>query len=75
MKIGMFGRIILAILGGDAKRPVPGETWRMNFGREAFPADRGQRVEKCDIELSLWSPDMELRDFGNPNAFGKVIFR
>ena len=58
-----------------ATTPVPGETWTMNFGREALPAVRGADFDANRLILSLWSPNLESRSFVSAAAFGKMVFK
>jgi len=52
--------------------PQPGAAWTMNIGREHYepPDKRGHR----NLELSMWSPNLEARSFGALHAFGDVVF-
>lgn len=54
------------------EKPSPGTTWTMNLGREEYPGYGGQR-HGAPV-LSLWSPNLENRSFGTPEAFGELVF-
>lgn len=62
--------IIIPFTSLGGKAPATGEQWTWNVGREAFFRD-----DKSDIELSLWSPNLECMSFQDVDAFGKVNFK
>ncbi len=56
----------------NTKPAVPGTVWTGNFGREAFSYPAG--ASKRQIELTLWSPNLETMSFHDREAFGDLIF-
>jgi hypothetical protein len=51
--------------------PERGTRWTMNVGREDFiPNAKG----KHDVELSLWSPNLETMSFHDRESFGELVF-
>ena len=51
--------------------PKPGSSWSLNIAREHFFIDYRNRK---DIELYLWSPNLETRGFSDRESFGELIF-
>jgi hypothetical protein len=49
----------------------PGTVWKMNLGRERYVHDETH----ADLELSLWSPNLERRLFGSFEAMGDAVFQ
>ena len=51
--------------------PERGARWTMNVGREEYvPNAKG----KQDVELSLWSPNLETMSFHDRESFGELVF-
>lgn len=55
----------------DVPPAVPGTVWKMNLGRERYVHSTGQG----ELELSLWSPNLERRLFGSFEAMGDAVFK
>ncbi len=61
-------RIPFKTLGVAA--PGSGTAWTMNIGREHYVPESKTK----ELELSLWSPNLEARAFGALHAFGDIVF-
>lgn len=51
--------------------PQPGTRWTWNVGRESYNKTPNG---KSNLELSLWSPNLETMSFHEKEAFGEVVF-
>jgi hypothetical protein len=54
--------------------PRPGERWRVNFGRERYTLGKVPDATRQDVELFLWSPNLERGSFTDPGVFGELHF-
>lgn len=58
--------------------PAPSSHWCMNIGKEAYTpattADSHGRL-RGELELMLWSPNMEYIGFQTPEALGNIVFQ
>jgi hypothetical protein len=55
----------------DVPPAVPGTVWKMNLGRERYV----HGTAMGELELSLWSPNLERRLFGSFEAMGDAVFK
>jgi len=60
----------LPFAGLEVPPPQPGTVWTMNLGRTEFVGGR----KEAPI-YSIWSPNLEARDFHDRSTFGDVVFR
>ncbi len=73
-RIGDKWHALITIPFSDFKVPPPtaGTTWLLNVGRE----DRViVKQHSNDLELSLWSPNLETMSFHDREAFGTLYFK
>jgi len=59
-----------ASLKADA--PKTGDVWCFNLGRMSDTLGKGDVMQ---MEMSLWSPNMENRKFTFPDAMGTITFK